>query len=74
VILHVVPVRDTQKGERIDHAASSKCCCFPLKQEITSDKDGSLHLLFIHHAFDLREKWERQDLDSPGWVTVEELP
>jgi hypothetical protein len=72
VILHVIPVRDTEGGERIEHAASSRCRCHPLKSEIEG-KEDSIHLLFTHHAFDLREKWERQDIETPGWVTVEEL-
>jgi hypothetical protein len=72
--LHVIPFRDTHHGEKIDHAASSRCSCFPLEEKITSERDGSVHSLFIHNAFDLREKWARQDPSFPDqWVSVEEL-
>lgn len=67
--LHVIPIRDVRGGKRFDHAASSRCECQPFEDTIRRNK------LYIHHAFDLREKWERQDAyhEHPGWVTIEEL-
>ena len=72
--IHVVPHKDSRKGDWFIHAASENCACYPIKETVISDRDGSAHYLFIHNAFDLREKWERQEVyhESPGWVHVEE--
>jgi hypothetical protein len=67
--LHVIPVGDTVSGKRVEHAASGRCRCNPLPEDING------HTMYIHHAFDLREKWERQDVwhEYGPWTSVEEL-
>lgn len=57
--IHVIPVGGTEPL----HAASGDCWCSPLQK--ASD-------LYIHHAKDNRERWERKgiiDQDAP-WVLV----
>ena len=67
--LHFIPVGDFRDGKRFYHAASERCECNPLKEVINS------HGLFIHNAFDLRERWERLEVwhEAEGWVIIEEL-
>jgi hypothetical protein len=68
--LHVIPVCDRKGKERFDHTASCRCGCQPLEETV-----GRGHKLYTHHAFDLREKWERQHVWRPethGWATIEE--
>lgn len=68
--LHVIPVGDRRGDTAVYHSASARCSCHPLPEEING------HILFGHHAFDLREKWERQDVwvqDKKPWAIVEEL-
>lgn len=67
--LHIIPIGDTKDGKCVYHAASPNCACHPLEEVING------HKLFGHHAFDLRERWERLEVwhEHPGWATIEEL-
>ena len=61
-ICHVIPVNDEHM-----HDPSPLCICQPLNQWDT---------LFVHHAADLREKWERQGIYSKDkhWIVVRIQP
>lgn len=48
-VRHVIPNDDLQ-----DHWLASTCPCLPLAQQETHEV-----FIFIHHAFDGREKYER---------------
>lgn len=62
--VHCIPVGN---GEPL-HQASPLCPCFPAR-------DLEASRLFVHNAFDCREKWERQGVKTAPdslWVTVVE--
>lgn len=60
--IHVIPLDD----ERL-HCAQDTCSCAPLFEQLCA------HGLYLHHAWDLREKYERLGLLSDGaWVVIGE--
>ena len=64
--LHCIPVGNSEPI----HQCHADCWCFP-------SQDTESENLYVHHAKDCREKWERQGVEtSPDslWVTVEEKP
>ncbi len=62
-IVHVIPVG----GEEPLHSGCRQCHCQPLFKED--------ELIVVHHAWDLREKLERQGISTPGngWVQILEV-
>jgi len=61
--IHVVPYGHPEPP----HDAKESCWCLPLKES---------ERLFVHHAKDCREKWERQgiiDQDKPWALVYENL-
>jgi hypothetical protein len=57
ITAHVIPANDA-----MEHVPTAQCACHPL-----IEPDG----IAIHHAADLREKWERQKLTtSKGWLVI----
>lgn len=61
--IHVIPVGDTEL-----HCAQESCACHPIE-------DGEPGV-WVHNAFDCREKYERADGEkhSDGWVLIGEEP
>lgn len=57
--IHVIPVGHPEPL----HTAGAECWCSPLKES---------ERLYIHHAKDGREKWERQGIidQDKKWVLV----
>lgn len=70
--IHVIPVDDVMNEEPFSHVSACHCDCFPMLEVVGGDKDGKPYIMFIHNAFDLREKWERQNLKTKGWISIEE--
>lgn len=52
-ILHILPFG----GNEPDHVASSTCWCQPLESK---DREDESRLMYIHHARDCREQYERK--------------
>jgi hypothetical protein len=55
---HAIPVNDLKP-----HKPSADCHCHPLLL-----RNGN----YCHHAFDTREKYERQGKPTKGWVIIED--
>lgn len=58
---HILPLNDSKV-----HSLSSECSCHPLCREE----------LAVHHAWDNREKYERQGMTNPAkrWRVVKGIP
>lgn len=58
--VHVIPLEDSAP-----HGISDDCPCKPWKESTS---------VTVHHAFDGREKWERQGIKTEGkeWGVFEE--